>query len=306
MANKILDSIMYGFANPQTRALMDARKQEQKERSQRFTKLAAAFDELGWMPKDEAMTRSLEDLEGMAQAKSLASELGSQEIQRRKQLAEIAAYEREVAQQNALSNAVRAAGSGVSRLPSPSAPGLLPDLEVPVNQPMTRQSLLAAFQQYPDAVNAPAGRQLLVEAFREQESGLPVESAFTEDPVSGMRFFSRGNTTLPSGVNPAVSREVLPAVPGYTPAPTGRGGYTWLKTPSGDIDVNQNIKLLELQLEAVLKDFTMPLPQKNAALAEINRAIEQLRQTKPAPQGGDSRAPNITSANANDPLGLFQ
>lgn len=120
------------------------------------------------------------------------------------------------------------------------------------------------------------------------QNGENLEPNWIEDPTSGMRFLGRGKTTLPSGMNPTVAAGNMPQVSGYTPAPTGRGGFTWLKTPTGEVDIDRNMKLLKMQQESILKDYTLPPAQRSAKLAEIDDAIEQLRSgpaTTPAAAG---------------------
>jgi hypothetical protein len=113
-----------------------------------------------------------------------------------------------------------------------------------------------------------------------------------QDPKSGMRFLGRGRTTLPSGQDPAIAATNLPEVPGYTPAPTGRGGYTWLKTPSGAVDVDANIRILKMQQDAILKDYGLPLDARTAKLAQIEQVMEELRR------GGSGSGSGATSTNA--------
>jgi hypothetical protein len=102
---------------------------------------------------------------------------------------------------------------------------------------------------------------------------------FIQDPKTGMRYLGRGKTTLPSGVDPAMATANMADVPGYTGAPTGRGGITYLKTGS-TLSQDQLMKSYDADLKALdglgaLTDMTAE--QRAAMRADIMARKDALR-----------------------------
>lgn len=258
------------------------------------------------LTKDAFNSMSAQDriakISGFVEAEALKSarrkeQMAGEEMALRKNesAARLAALTREQGADDALASVMANSGGSV---PALETPGMFGGAVAPAGrfgQP-TPESILRAVAENPQAVNARGFSNVdnIVRAMQEggQENLSP---NWIEDPVSGMRFMGRGRTTLPSGMNPTVASKSVPEVPGYTAAPTGRGGYTWLKTPDGKVDINQNIKLLQLQQEMVSKDYNLNLDQRTAKLAEINDAIDALRhgdnEAQPSPPKSSAAAP---------------
>lgn len=152
----------------------EQQEKEQKERAQKFSRLVTAFDTLGWMDKEVAMTKSLEELEGFGQGKELLGKLGETEISNKMKSLQTAALERDAEADKSLESAVSQATRGTESVPSPSAPGLFPDLQVPVQQPLTGPRLLEAMGQNPKSFQSRLGSALAERSLMDQDI-TPVE-----------------------------------------------------------------------------------------------------------------------------------
>lgn len=140
-----------------------------KEEAREFKELAQAGETLGWWTRDEATTKSLPELRGVAKGKQLMTAIGEDNLRRKKLELEIAGAERDAAGESSLVKAMQDAGTGSMSLPSPSAPGLFPNMQAQVRQPVTRQSLIEAFRQNPQAANTPLGMNLLSNAMAQED-----------------------------------------------------------------------------------------------------------------------------------------
>ena len=75
----------------------------------------SAFDELGWMPKDVASQRSLEELEGIAEGKSILGKIGETDLRNKLTRLEIAEKERASQQEAAFQEAFQSAARAPER-----------------------------------------------------------------------------------------------------------------------------------------------------------------------------------------------
>ena len=105
----------------------------------------------------------------------------------------------------------------------------------PTSQPITPELVIRAASESGALLN-PQLDNLLNSVSRADTKQL--SERWIEDPTTGSRFLGRGNTTLPSGVNPAVAgkgAEPLSSEDGTTIGyriPNGRGGFTIIRAPS--------------------------------------------------------------------------
>ena len=216
--------------------------------------------------KDTYTTAGLPDLEGALLAHNAQKAKEMEDLQkqammqaaamRQQQLMEL---QRQEQQTEAFANQYRQGTAG------PLARAMTPDefLGLAIQNP------------YAEQVGSPLLRQAI-------EGGEQLNAEFIEDPETGMRFFSRGRTTLPSGVNPSRTTNNLPTVPGYTPAPTGRGGWSWLKDPTG-LSSTDLLKSYQADLKYLdSSDAMLSLTPEDRAQRrkDIQQRIESLRAGK--------------------------
>ena len=116
-----------------------------------------------------------------------------------------------------------------------------------------------------------------------------MSATWIEDEKTGARFLGRGRTTLPSGTNPEKSSANLPTIPGYTGAPTGRGGYTWLKTPNGEA-YQQKVSLMDRQAKHRERNTILASIKQTFVPDQISLLSEQLKLVDEALQSGGGAA----------------
>lgn len=127
------------------------------------------------------------------------------------------------------------------------------------------------------------------------QGGEAITPSFIQDPRTGARFVTRGNTMLPSGNDPELALNNLPKVPGMIALPTGKGNFIWKIDPNSGLNIADQIKLLELQQKSSERDFSDGYQERQAALRD---EIQKLKQS-----GSTAKVPPV---NHKDPLGLFE
>lgn len=131
----------------------------------------------------------------------------------------------------------------------------------------------------------PVGSEALKYAMSGLDQNLLNAETF-QDPKTGARFVMRGNTMLPSGYDPSVLQSALQPVPGYTPAVTGRGGVTYLRTP-GELTAQQEAEIYQKAMLNLDKDTTLPPEAKASLKATYQQRLEQLlNNAKQSSAGG--------------------
>lgn len=249
------------------------------------------WDSLGWNDKRSTMAGVI---------KSIGIQQVQEETRRRNQqlAAELEQQNRMNAQNDAFGGAMNrlAIGSSLDKMrtmggaPRPDAP--------------TREQLLAAVMSNPLAAQSRGGQAMILQAMDPQQTkndyGTP---EYSQDPVTGQRVVFRGGQMLPSGTDPKMVGNAfsnLPTIPGHRPAPNGKGGIMWVRTPDNTLSLEENIKLLQLQQKLLEKDFSADRETKQAALEQVIKDL--LRQAA----GTKSASQPSAKGNDRDPLGLFQ
>lgn len=149
-----------------------------------------------------------------------------------------AAAQRQLGDDEAAMNAFQRASTGTATLPSPSAPGMFPDMAVQTTQPPTSASVWQQFAQQPRALRSSMAQPFL--------RSLAQGSGATDPAVA---LNAKANMMNAEANFNRAQREAQPAPPavavrGYTPVPDGRGGYQYLRTqPSAQ----QQLQISRLQ-----------------------------------------------------------
>lgn len=128
-----------------------------------------------------------------------------------------------------------------------------------------------------------------------QRGGAPAALAFQEDPVTGARLATFGNSLIPTGTNPAKQQAQAVAVTDSEgnvigQAIPGRNGMQLVRTPAKGVDPKTRVNAILAQLKVESN-----LPRRQKLTEELDGL---LNGTAPA------AAPTATGA-VNDPLGLF-
>lgn len=160
--------------------------------------------------------------------------------------------------------------------------------------PTTLQDVMQAATANPTARSAvPLIEQGMRQA--QTEGAEDLSPNWLEDPTSGMRFLGRGRTTLPSGMNPDKAVGNLPEIPGFSAAPTGRGGFTWVKTPTPGLSPKDLLSSYQAELKALDEpgSWVGTTPEQRAAhRAELQSKVEALRSGGSA--SDPASRPNVT------------
>jgi hypothetical protein len=128
-----------------------------------------------------------------------------------------------------------------------------------------------------------------------QRGNAGAELAFQEDPVTGARVATFGNSLIPTGTNPAKQQAQAVAVTDSEgnvigQAIPGRNGMQLVRTPAKGVDPKTRVNAILAQLKVESN-----LPRRQKLTEELDGL---LNGTAPA------AAPTATGA-VNDPLGLF-
>lgn len=128
-----------------------------------------------------------------------------------------------------------------------------------------------------------------------QRGNAGAELAFQEDPVTGARLATFGNSLIPTGTNPAKQQAQAVAVTDSEgnvigQAIPGRNGMQLVRTPAKGVDPKTRVNAILAQLKVESN-----LPRRQKLTEELDGL---LNGTAPA------AAPTATGA-VNDPLGLF-
>lgn len=234
-----------GFANSIGRGIenfasalsagLEKKREESKRRANEFKGLAAYAVARGYVDRDGTVGRDLDEFRGFVQGKEAetiaAAEKEKADLQRREALQRIAAGESEAAGQaefqRRYSNATGTLPMGGPDLNIPGMERQTPSWNRPV-QPDSQNifSMMVQSKMAPDDI---------YKNMRALAEGGVVGGAaqnpllFNEDPVSGKRFATFGNSISPSGINPqkAATTE-FPDVPGYVKVPVGDGSFKYL------------------------------------------------------------------------------
>lgn len=171
---------------------MAKREEEQKqikERAQRQSKLEAALDTMGVLPKEISKTRSLDELEGILAGVQEKTKLGIQTLQQKQLEQAVAEQKQQMESGAAFVNAIR---SGSAAMPFDTAMGQGP---IPARAPGIEDVIAAAIQN----PTAPGAQQILEQAVRQQGKPQPAS------PPPGSRI--TGGTVGPNGLSQTFTTE---------------------------------------------------------------------------------------------------
>jgi len=176
---------------------------------------------------------------------------------------------------------------------------VFPDRSVGTRAPLTAGRVREMLPDFPAAANSGNLVDLLrvLQTGEQEEAGRAGPGSFDEDTTTGYRFYNKGKTVLPSGVNPKRAGSAVPIT-----GPDGerigmglpnRGGLTRLEM--GEVKDKDRYNRLSKQLNTLIAaQGRAYLPAAAAAYQkQIDAVVSQIQELEeeatPAPAGGASK-----------------
>ena len=209
---------------------LEKKKEEDKSRAREFKALAEYGETRGYITKDQAITKDLDSLRGLIRGKEAAAVQEEQDLKKREMLQRIAAQQQQMDSSNAFGSAMQRASSSTMTIPNTTLPGIFADRTVQTTHAPTRDEIMSSLSATPGAWQSPQAKELLNYHLMQDPTGkAAAQLAFQEDPVSGKRFATFGNSISPSGINPIKAQATeFPDVRGYVKVPKGDGSFQYL------------------------------------------------------------------------------
>lgn len=318
---------------------IESRNKEKKDRARKFKGLQEYADAAGIIAKDESTTMSLDELEGRVRAEEYKRLKSESDLRQQSMQVQLGAAQEQVGTAQRMrqfshglaeyAGTPSVAGTLGNAMASPESGVTLSELNQymganPVNNQVT-----------PEAIMGMAGRSgVLTPAMAAELAAMSQPKRLNEFPVSalgqptgapvgGFQFVptSTGGGQLVPLEPSAGAGAPLPAVPGYTPVPTGRGGVQWLQEPKAVQDARakaaarlKTLRAQEATLSAKVADGNnsvgpefLGLGDRSAKLSGVKSEIEAIQTqfpdlAPPSAQGtaGTGSPPKFGNFNEGD------